>query len=79
MERIRDELSVIKKLLDPPLPLTAEIHDAAVDISERYGFHFFDSLIVAAALRAKCSILYTEDLQHGQKIEGLTIRNPFTS
>ena len=75
---IRDELSVMKKLLDPPLPLTGEIHGAAVDIAERYGFHFYDSLIVAAALQAKCSILYTEDLQHGQKIDGLTIRNPFT-
>ncbi len=78
-EEIRDELSVMKKLLDPPMPLTAEIHETAIDIAERYGFHFYDSLIVAAALRAKCSILYTEDLRHGQKIDGLTIKNPFTS
>ena len=35
------------------------------------------SLIVAAALEAGCSTLYSEDMQDGQQIEGLTIRNPF--
>jgi predicted nucleic acid-binding protein len=39
--------------------------------------HFFDSLIIAAALSAGCDRLYSEDLQHGQLIEGLTIVNPF--
>ena len=76
---IRDELSVLNRLLAPPVPITVEIHDAALDIAQRYGFQFYDSLIVAAALRAKCSTLYTEDLQHGQKIEGLTVKNPFKS
>ena len=44
----------------------------------RYKFSFYDSIIIAAALDAKCSILYTEDLQHKQIIEKtLTIINPF--
>ena len=34
-------------------------------------------LIVAAALEAGCRTLYTEDLQHGQRVEGLTIADPF--
>ena len=38
---------------------------------------FYDSLIVAAALEAGCTRLLSEDLQHGQQIEGLTIENPF--
>ena len=38
----------------------------------------YDSLIVAAAMRAGCSTLYSEDLQHGQTIDQMTIRNPFT-
>ena len=42
-----------------------------------YGFSFYDSLIVAAALEAGCSRLYTEDMQHGQQIHSLTIQNPF--
>jgi predicted nucleic acid-binding protein len=48
------------------------------EIAAKYGFSHWDSLIVAAALQAGCTILYTEDLQHGQLIDGkLTILNPF--
>ncbi len=43
----------------------------------QYGFGYYDSLIVAAALEAGCTRLYTEDLQHGQQVEHLTIQNPF--
>jgi predicted nucleic acid-binding protein len=68
---------VLKTLLDPPQPLTAELHETAVGIARDRGFSIYDSLIVAAALRAGCSILYSEDLQEGQTIEQLTIRNPF--
>jgi predicted nucleic acid-binding protein len=51
----------------------------ALDIVGRYGFSWFDSLIVATALDAGCDTLYTEDLQHGQVIEGkLTVTNPFS-
>jgi len=46
-------------------------------IKMRYGFHWYDSLIVAAALEANCNVLYTEDLQDGQVIDGLAIKNPF--
>jgi len=50
----------------------------ACQIANRYKFHFYDSLIVAAALETSCEILYSEDLQHGQIIEDqLTIINPF--
>ena len=41
------------------------------------GFSFRDSLIVAAALEARCKVLYSEDLQDGQEIESLTVVNPF--
>ena len=76
-DEIQDALGVLKTLLDPPQPLTLEIHEAAIGIARDYGFGFYDSLIVAAALRAGCSILYSEDLHHGQSIGRLTIRNPF--
>jgi predicted nucleic acid-binding protein len=48
-----------------------------LDIQGRYGFSFYDSLIVAAALESGATRLYSEDMQDGQKIEGLTIENPF--
>jgi predicted nucleic acid-binding protein len=50
----------------------------ACDIADRYKLSFYDSLIIAAALECECSILYTEDMQDTQIIEGkLKIVNPF--
>ena len=54
-----------------------ELYQRALDLRERYGFSFYDSLIVAAALEAGCTRLYSEDMQHGQQIQYLTIHNPF--
>ena len=50
---------------------------SATGIAERYGFSFYDSLIVAAAIESKCALLYSEDMQHNQHIENLIIKNPF--
>lgn len=50
---------------------------SAMEMRSRLVFSWWDSLIVASALQAGCKRLYTEDLQHGQVIEGLTIVNPF--
>lgn len=47
------------------------------EIMQTHKFSSWDSLIVAAALQSKASVLYTEDLQHGQKIEKMKIVNPF--
>jgi predicted nucleic acid-binding protein len=59
-------------------PLTADTHDRACAIAQRYGYALYDSLIIAAALQAGCKLLYSEDLQADQKIERqLTVRNPF--
>ncbi|XCN71462.1 MAG: PIN domain-containing protein [Candidatus Electrothrix aestuarii] len=50
----------------------------SADIALRYRFSNWDSLIVAAALLADCTVLYSEDMQHGQVLEGrMTIVNPF--
>ena len=58
--------------------VTAAVIGDALRIVERYRFAFFDSQIVAAALAAGARTLYSEDLQHGQEIDGaLTIRSPF--
>ena len=52
----------------------------ACDIAKRYGYSFYDSLILAAALEADCQIIYSEDMQHGQIIEHtLKIINPFVA
>ncbi|MEO5344322.1 MAG: nucleic-acid-binding protein, partial [Gammaproteobacteria bacterium SHHR-1] len=49
-----------------------------LDIASRYSLSHYDSLILAAALEAGCSVVYSEDMQHGQQINNrLTIINPF--
>ena len=50
---------------------------AAIDLSRLYGFSFWDSMIVRSALTSGCKRLFTEDLQHGQRIETLEVVNPF--
>lgn len=56
---------------------TAPLYLRGLDVQARYGFNFYDSLILSAALESGCVRLYSEDMQHGQRIEGLTIENPF--
>jgi predicted nucleic acid-binding protein len=61
-------------------PLTAETVLAAVRLASRLGYSHYDSQIIAAALACECEVLYSEDMQNGQLIDGtLTIVNPFAS
>lgn len=53
------------------------IYRACLEIQARYRYAFYDSLILATALDAGCTRRWTEDFQHGQKIDALTIPNPF--
>ena len=56
------------------------LHDTltnAAALIQKYDFQIFDSIIVASALEASCTILYSEDMQHGLVIDGLKIINPF--
>ena len=74
---VSEASTAIRVLCPSPKPLTLETHESALRIAERHGYHIFDSLIIAAALEASCSTLYSEEMRDGQVIEGLTIRNPF--
>jgi len=49
----------------------------AIDSSERYRISFWDALVVESAVLADASILFTEDLSHGQMIRGIKVVNPF--
>jgi predicted nucleic acid-binding protein len=49
----------------------------ALRLSDRYGLSWYDALIVAAAIEGQCSLLYSEDLQHGQRFGDLQVENPF--
>jgi predicted nucleic acid-binding protein len=59
-------------------PTTVETHEAGLRIAERYGLSIYDSMIAASAMDAGCDTLWSEDMQHGMKLdEGLRIANPF--
>jgi predicted nucleic acid-binding protein len=60
-------------------PVDATSYQIATFIEGRYRFKWWDCVITASALQARCEILLTEDLQHGQAIEGMTVVNPFES
>jgi predicted nucleic acid-binding protein len=76
-EEIGDALAAVRTLCEPPSPLTVQNHDVGLAIAAQYGYHIYDSLILAAALDAECDTVYSEDMQDGQQIGELTIRNPF--
>jgi predicted nucleic acid-binding protein len=54
-----------------------DLYREALAVHLRWRFSFYDSLVVAAALRAGCDVLYSEDLRHHQQVGKLTIVNPF--
>jgi predicted nucleic acid-binding protein len=74
---VKEALNAFRVLCPDPIPITIEVHEAALKIAEKRGYNIYDALVVAAALEAGCATLYSEDLQDEQKIEGLTIRDPF--
>jgi len=74
---IERAVSVIRARFPDVMPLTADTHASALDLARYHGLSFYDALIVAAALEAGCDTLYTEDMQHGRSLGGLTIINPF--
>ncbi|MBN1850131.1 MAG: PIN domain-containing protein [Deltaproteobacteria bacterium] len=78
---IPDSLQYLDAVLTPLCEVFASIdlYKKSLEIFERWKFSFYDSLIIAAALQIDCSILYSEDLQHDQKIQSLAIKNPFIS
>lgn len=66
------------RALCPVEDLTVQTHDVGRALAERYGFSIYDAMIVASALVAGCTTLWSEDMQDGLLVEGqLRIVNPF--
>ena len=59
------------------VPVGLEDILGAIDLHRLHPLSFWDALVVRAALVSGCSVLYSEDLQHGWKVDGLAIVNPF--
>lgn len=77
-DELRESLAAIRTLCRSIVAVDLETHADALRIAERHGYAIFDALIVAAALRAGCTVLWSEDMQDGAVIERrLRIVNPF--
>jgi predicted nucleic acid-binding protein len=77
LNEVREILDTIRAVCAVE-PLTIETHDRGLAVCERYRFSLYDSMLVAAALISGATILYSEDLQHGQVIDNqLRVTNPF--
>ena len=74
-EQARDE---IRRLLCLEMvEITVATLLAAMELTQRYQLSLWDAQILAAASMAGCPTLYSEDMQHGQTINGVTIVDPF--
>lgn len=75
----QEAIAYLRDILEPMLEVESSLSlfEEALEIHARYKLSWYDSLIVAAAIEAKCDVLYTEDLQHGQRFGELVVTNPF--
>ena len=83
LRKLEMPVAELREILDPVRgvchvePVTEDTHDRAMALVERHAFSFYDALLIAAAPRAGCARLYSENLQHGQLVDRqLSILNP---
>jgi len=69
----------LRKVMHPlcQVFLDLDLYLTALDILRETGYSFYDSIILAGALRGGCTILYTEDFHAGQQVGQVKIINPF--
>lgn len=73
---IRDVLTAVRASC-AVAPLTALVHERALDIAETTNLHIYDATIIAAAVESGCKVVYSEDLGRNQAVDGVRITNPF--
>ncbi|MHC5674894.1 PIN domain-containing protein [Nostoc sp.] len=75
-----DAITIISDLINtfPVQAINTTEVIQALEINTKYNYSYWDSLIIATALLGKCSIIYSEDMQHNQLIDNkIRILNPF--
>ena len=84
IRKLNLQVSAVKKAIEEicvaceVLPVDESTVLSALDVQEKYKYSYYDSLIIASALGSGCEYLLTEDLSHGQTIEGkLGVKNIF--
>lgn len=62
-----------------PWQIDHQTVEAAWGVEARFGLHYWDALLLAAAAQTGCSFLLSEDMQPGRQIDGVRIVNPFST
>jgi predicted nucleic acid-binding protein len=76
-KRARTEVAKLEPFCTAPYDFATTRH--AWQIQDRHGFAFWDCMLLASASRAGCSVFFSEDMQAGRPIDGMTIIDPFTA
>lgn len=78
---IQDCKKYLQKVLFPLCEVypDSDLYESGLDIQSVTGYSFYDSMIIAAAKKGNCNIIYSEDLQDGHSIQRVKIVNPFKS
>jgi len=76
---IETAIADVLAVMEPALPITLAVSNAARGLAAEHDVSFYDALIIAAATEAECSSLLSEDMQAGRRFGSLTIVNPFAS
>ena len=72
-----DALLMAVKAACEVMPLTLASHDKAIELAKRFQLSFYDANIVASALLSGATVLLSDDMHSGMRIDGLFIENPF--
>ena len=76
--KIHSHLDNIELVCDEVFPIARSTINTALSLKNRYGYSYYDCVMLASALENACDIIMTEDMNNGQVINGtLTIINPF--
>lgn len=77
ISEIREILETLRDLCTVA-PLTEAMHVTGLDLAEQHSLSIYDAMIVSAAMLAGCKVLWSEDMQHGYRVnQTLVIQNPF--
>jgi predicted nucleic acid-binding protein len=77
-QKIKEHLDNITLVCNKIATIQRNIIDQALLLKDKYGYAYYDSLMLASALKNDCSILFSEDMSNRQRINGkLDIINPF--
>ena len=78
-EAALDTIARLPNVLQPMNKVSSspELIESALKLRSEHSFSFYDSLIIASTIQAKCQVLYSEDMQHMQRVGNLQIVNPF--